>query len=613
MSKLTNTERDKLDNTCGNLRVTKLGTHVKSLEDFVNEGPLSTRANDVTAAINELYSMIVNNDCTSIQVPPPGFFTLFGNDEDGKLYCYYNDEDHPPVFRHVETAGEDEGTLYLYIADPEGDNHYELEIGHYIAVRHLEDYYTKTEIQNGYAVKSHTHGNLQSDGKVGTSNNASKNVVTDANGKITTEEKYTHPSTKQCNASIPSANTTASNIKVNGTQSAGTLSSYAKADHVHPTDTSRASNDHTHDDLATIAYVDGQIASIDGGVDIDLSSKADVNHGHGQIDKDGKVGTTANKPLITGTGGAVTAGEFGTGTNNFARGNHTHTGSDLRLGSSGSDANVNIQDAINAKAPSSHTDSKASTSDYGHTKLSNATDSSSEELAATPKAVKAAYDLANGKPNLGTSATTAAKGNHNHSGTYVDGVGDKNGTDGSALAEIKANTTVKGTIYHPKVLSSAVSSSLKKISVNTDGHITGTADVAASDLPSNIPTSKISGLDTALAGKLTKESIASKTLTLVNSQHMGGTVTNYKKHGWAIVKWSELQCSIKTHNDSDGSGWTPVATLEYANEAGIIYEDFHITESPAVAIRITSNQLQIHTYDTDNNRVFGYIMYPTSS
>ena len=31
MTKLTNAEKDKLDNTCGNLRVTKLGTHVKSL------------------------------------------------------------------------------------------------------------------------------------------------------------------------------------------------------------------------------------------------------------------------------------------------------------------------------------------------------------------------------------------------------------------------------------------------------------------------------------------------------------------------------------------------------------------------------------------------------
>ena len=155
MTKLTNAEKDKLDNTCGNLRVTKLGTHVKSLEDFVNEGALATRANDVTSAINELYGMIANNECADIQIPPPGFFTLFGNDEDGKLYVYYNDEDHPPVFRHVEEPGELEGTLYLYIADPEGENHFEMEIGHYIAVRHLDNYYTKAEIDAGYAIKDH--------------------------------------------------------------------------------------------------------------------------------------------------------------------------------------------------------------------------------------------------------------------------------------------------------------------------------------------------------------------------------------------------------------------------------------------------------------------------
>ena len=491
MTKLTDAEKDKLDNTCGNLRVTKLGTHVKSLEDFVNEGVLATRANDVTSAINELYGMIVNNECADIQIPPPGFFTIFGNDEDGKLYVYYNDEDNPPVFRHVETEGELEGTLYLYIADPEGENHFEMEIGHYIAVRHLDNYYTKAEIDAGYAIKdhavnastyglgstskfghvktingltqashadglalsayqgkvlktavdekvvtvekqstaesgysatyivkqnnaqvgvkinipkdflvkstsvktcttanqpvngyevgdiyidwvvnskdntatdehlylrakdigsyppdevtltivnnqfkikdggvgstqlasdsvltakikdanvttakikdgnvttakikdgnvttakiadsnvttakiadgavtndkvtsitknkisdfSHAHGNLQNDGKVGTTDNANKNVVTDGNGKITTEAKPT----------IPSANSTATNIKMDGTQSAGSLSTFAKADHVHPTDTSRAASSHTHGSLTNGGTLNSDIPSV---------------------------------------------------------------------------------------------------------------------------------------------------------------------------------------------------------------------------------------------------------------------------------------------------------------------------------------------------------------
>lgn len=41
---------------------------------------------------------------------------------------------------------------------------------------------------------SHTHGNIANDGKIGTSNNSNKNVVTDASGKITIENKPTIPS-----------------------------------------------------------------------------------------------------------------------------------------------------------------------------------------------------------------------------------------------------------------------------------------------------------------------------------------------------------------------------------------------------------------------------------
>ncbi|MCI4480356.1 phage tail protein, partial [Escherichia coli] len=45
----------------------------------------------------------------------------------------------------------------------------------------------------------------------------------------------------------------------------------------------------------------------------------------------------------------------------------------------------------------------------GFTQLSSATNSTSETLAATPKAVKAAYDLANGKYTA-QDATTTQKG-----------------------------------------------------------------------------------------------------------------------------------------------------------------------------------------------------------
>ena len=66
-----------------------------------------------------------------------------------------------------------------------------------------------------------------------------------------------------------------------------------------------------------------------------------ASHSHGNITNDGKVGTTANKPLITGTDGVVQAGSFGNAANTFCEGNdsrlsdartplsHTHTKADV--------------------------------------------------------------------------------------------------------------------------------------------------------------------------------------------------------------------------------------------------------------------------------------------
>ena len=65
------------------------------------------------------------------------------------------------------------------------------------------------------------------------------------------------------------------------------------------------------------------------------------SHTHGNLTNDGKIGTTANVPLITGTGGVVQAGSFGNAANTFCEGNdsrlsdartpvaHTHTKSDV--------------------------------------------------------------------------------------------------------------------------------------------------------------------------------------------------------------------------------------------------------------------------------------------
>jgi len=55
---------------------------------------------------------------------------------------------------------------------------------------------------------------------------------------------------------IPQASSTATDIKMNGTQSAGSSSKFAKADHVHPVDTSRAAAVHTHDEYLEFEDLD---------------------------------------------------------------------------------------------------------------------------------------------------------------------------------------------------------------------------------------------------------------------------------------------------------------------------------------------------------------------
>ena len=168
----------------------------------------------------------------------------------------------------------------------------------------------------------------------------------------------------------------------------------AKGDHTHPTDTSRvavaqgsgsankslctdgngnvtveAKNNHTHSYVATSQgtgnsgkflkvnssgnvicesvtvpseiSVDSSLSSSSTNpvqnkvINTALSGKANSSHSHGNLSNDGKIGSTANLPVITGTNGVLQASSFGTGANTFCQGN------DSRLS--------------NARTPTSHT------------------------------------------------------------------------------------------------------------------------------------------------------------------------------------------------------------------------------------------------------------------
>lgn len=153
MTKLTENERKALNNACARLRETNLGTKIGNIEDFLDIDILKTDANTVSKAIDELFDKWAN-PLLNITVPPPGFFTLAG-DAEGNLWCYCNDETHPPVFEHDETTGD----LYLNIASEDGANSYQVHVGNYIAVKHLNDYYKKTEIDSKLGGKSNVEHN----------------------------------------------------------------------------------------------------------------------------------------------------------------------------------------------------------------------------------------------------------------------------------------------------------------------------------------------------------------------------------------------------------------------------------------------------------------------
>lgn len=78
-----------------------------------------------------------------------------------------------------------------------------------------------------------------------------------------------------------------------------------------------------------------------------IAEKAPLVHTHGNITNDGKVGTTANAPLITGTGGVVQAGAFGNQANTFCEGNDSRL-SDARTPVAHTHGKADITDLFNS-------------------------------------------------------------------------------------------------------------------------------------------------------------------------------------------------------------------------------------------------------------------------
>lgn len=177
-------------------------------------------------------------------------------------------------------------------------------------------------------------------------------------------------------------NNVASIVKMNGTQSAGSSDYIARADHVHPTDTSRAASNHSHGSLVNDGALNSDITSVnkvavtdatnklktisklplDKVTHQDISGKANVNHSHdsatvsvnGFLSKEDKskldgIATEANKTVVDSSlSGSSTNPVQNKVVNSALSGkansSHSHSISNI----------TNLQSALNSKSATGH-------------------------------------------------------------------------------------------------------------------------------------------------------------------------------------------------------------------------------------------------------------------
>lgn len=206
-------------------------------------------------------------------------------------------------------------------------------------------------------------------------------------------------------------NNVASIVKMNGTQSAGSSDYIARADHVHPTDTSRAASNHSHGSLVNDGALNSDITSVnkvavtdatnklktisklplDKVTHQDISGKANVNHSHdsasssanGFLSKEDKskldgIATEANKTVVdsslSGSSTNPVQNKIVTNAlNGKANSSHSHSISNI----------TNLQSALEGKSDNGHThDDRYYTETEMNTKLNGKANSSHTHTAS---------------------------------------------------------------------------------------------------------------------------------------------------------------------------------------------------------------------------------------
>lgn len=368
MTKLTENERKALNNACARLRETNLGTKIGNIEDFLDIDILKTDANTVSKAIDELFDKWAN-PLLNITVPPPGFFTLAG-DAEGNLWCYCNDETNPPVFEHDETTGD----LYLNIASEDGANSYQVHVGNYIAVKHLNDYYKKTEIDSKLGGKSnvgHNHDEryyteTEIDVKVNNINSQINSLI-----GFTATIVNSLPSTGEVGVMYLKLNTSASvegNIydeyiwvnnkfeKIGSTETTVDLSGYVTQTEMNTQLANKANIDHSHtsdsidleagneDDILMYEYGINRQSSVNCYVYDHEKKLENIDDGANKTVVDSSLSSSSKNPVQNKVVNSALNGKSNTG--------HEHTSDEIHYAY---DQNVSVTTILENKAAKNHT------------------------------------------------------------------------------------------------------------------------------------------------------------------------------------------------------------------------------------------------------------------
>lgn len=368
MTKLTENERKALNNACARLRETNLGTKIGNIEDFLDIDILKTDANTVSKAIDELFDKWAN-PLLNITVPPPGFFTLAG-DAEGNLWCYCNDETNPPVFEHDETTGD----LYLNIASEDGANSYQVHVGNYIAVKHLNDYYKKTEIDSKLGGKSnvgHNHDEryyteTEIDAKVNNINSQINSLI-----GFTATIVNSLPSTGEVGVMYLKLNTSASvegNIydeyiwvnnkfeKIGSTETTVDLSGYVTQTEMNTQLANKANINHSHtsdsidleegneDDMWVYEYRVNRQSSVNSFVYDHEKKLENIDDGANKTVVDSSLSSSSKNPVQNKVVNSALNGKSNTG--------HEHTSDEIHYAH---DQNVSVTTILENKAEKNHT------------------------------------------------------------------------------------------------------------------------------------------------------------------------------------------------------------------------------------------------------------------